>query len=150
MQWLLGKTNAMTMKTPTSSTFSPRFIADSSAMWHEAFLWFRPVLLVSSPPSFLWMPHFICCTGWVGTKHPQREGKPRCCASTAHKLTRHWCVISSFNHKSNPYERNWLHHSQSHHTSPQLHQGALLLSDGRMSYSFKLWAKRKKMQAMGC
>lgn len=56
---------------------------------------FRSVVLVSSPPSFLWTPHFTCCTGWVGTKHPQREGKPRCCASTAHKLTRHWCVTST-------------------------------------------------------
>lgn len=39
---------------------------------------FRPAILLSSPSSFLWTPHFTCCRGWVGKKAPQRVGKPWC------------------------------------------------------------------------
>lgn len=56
---------------------------------------FRPAVQVSSSPSFLWTPHFTCCRGWVGTKPSQKGGRPWRCASTAHKLARHGCVIST-------------------------------------------------------
>lgn len=55
---------------------------------------FRSAVLVSSPPSFLWTPHFTCCRGWVGTKPPQKVEKPWCYASTAHELIRH-CYVTS-------------------------------------------------------
>lgn len=99
----------------------------------------------SCPPSFLWTLHFTCCRGWVGTKPPQKERKPWCCASTAHKLTRHGCVISTVL-ITNPYEENWLHQSQSHHTSPQVNQETWLSSDGGMSSRCESREKKKRRQ----